>query len=133
MEDAASTPGLYGALLAMRRFLDSPIGHEFQPSFKGGSYFLRRAEKMLSAKQISPRPELIGCPPYQATTWFRQFSGVNLVKATHDPSPDGSLAKPGPASNDSKWPAWLVWWIHHDAGRRFLAARSMTPPLCLIP
>ena len=39
-EDAASTPGLYGALLAMHRFLASPLGQGYRPLFKQGQYFL---------------------------------------------------------------------------------------------
>ena len=41
-EDPASTPGLYGALLAMEKFLVSEHGAPFTKIFKGGSYFLMR-------------------------------------------------------------------------------------------
>lgn len=39
-EDAASTPGLYGALLAMHEFLATPAGRSYRPLFKQGQYFL---------------------------------------------------------------------------------------------
>lgn len=40
-EDPTSTPGLYGACVAMHAFLKSTeIGHKFLPVFKGGQYFL---------------------------------------------------------------------------------------------
>ena len=39
-EDPTSTPGLYGAFVAMHEFLDSPQGRKFMPLFKGGQYFL---------------------------------------------------------------------------------------------
>ena len=39
-EDAASTPALYGALLAMNDFLDSETGKCFLPIFKKDQYFL---------------------------------------------------------------------------------------------
>jgi hypothetical protein len=39
-EDPASTPGLYGALLAMEEFLESPQGVHYLKIFKGGQYFL---------------------------------------------------------------------------------------------
>lgn len=41
-EDAASTPGLYGAYVAMHEFLASPAGQGFRPLFKQGQYFLMR-------------------------------------------------------------------------------------------
>ena len=39
-EDPASTPGTYGALLAMHEFLESEMGSRFIPIFKRGQYFL---------------------------------------------------------------------------------------------
>ena len=39
-EDPASTPSLYGALLAMQEFLDSPAGKCYTKIFKGAQYFL---------------------------------------------------------------------------------------------
>lgn len=39
-EDPASTPALYGALLAMEEFLDSDQGACYTKVFKGGHYFL---------------------------------------------------------------------------------------------
>jgi hypothetical protein len=39
-EDAASTPGLYGALLAMEEFLKCEEGKSYTKIFKGGQYFL---------------------------------------------------------------------------------------------
>jgi hypothetical protein len=43
LEDATSTPALYGAFLAMKDFLQiNPIGIEFIPIFKEGQYFLLR-------------------------------------------------------------------------------------------
>lgn len=39
-EDPASTPALYGALLAMEEFLASPRGSKFVRIFKRGQYFL---------------------------------------------------------------------------------------------
>lgn len=39
-EDATSTPGLYGALMAMDEFLASESGQRFCKLFKGGQYFL---------------------------------------------------------------------------------------------
>lgn len=39
-EDPASTPGLYGALLAMEEFLESPQGVDYMKIFKGGQYLL---------------------------------------------------------------------------------------------
>lgn len=39
-EDAASTPALYGAYLAMHEFLESESGKRFLPIFKHGQYFL---------------------------------------------------------------------------------------------
>lgn len=39
-EDPTSTPGLYGALLAMEEFLGSQVGQPFCKIFKGGQYFL---------------------------------------------------------------------------------------------
>ncbi|MDE1184171.1 TylF/MycF/NovP-related O-methyltransferase [Paraburkholderia sp.] len=39
-EDPASTPGLYGALLAMEEFLESEQGKRFYKVFKGSQYFL---------------------------------------------------------------------------------------------
>jgi hypothetical protein len=39
-EDPASTPGLYGAFLAMEEFLMSEKGAEYLKIFKGGQYFL---------------------------------------------------------------------------------------------
>lgn len=39
-EDPASTPSLYGALLAMEEFLDSPAGQCYIKIFKGAQYFL---------------------------------------------------------------------------------------------
>lgn len=39
-EDPASTPALYGALLAMEEFLDSDQGKCYTKIFKGGQYFL---------------------------------------------------------------------------------------------
>jgi len=41
-EDAASTPALYGALLAMEEFLKSQEGRHYIKIFKGGQYFLIR-------------------------------------------------------------------------------------------
>lgn len=39
-EDPTSTPGLYGALLALEEFMDSPAGAPFYKIFKGSQYFL---------------------------------------------------------------------------------------------
>jgi len=39
-EDPTSTPGLYGASVAMHDFLETPQGRKFMPLFKGGQYFL---------------------------------------------------------------------------------------------
>ena len=39
-EDAAATPALYGAYLAMNEFLATPSGRRFIPVFKQGQYFL---------------------------------------------------------------------------------------------
>jgi hypothetical protein len=40
-EDPASTPGLYGAYVAMHDFLEgNEDGRKFLPVFKGGQYFL---------------------------------------------------------------------------------------------
>jgi hypothetical protein len=39
-EDPASTPGLYGALLALDEFMASPAGAPFYKIFKGSQYFL---------------------------------------------------------------------------------------------
>lgn len=39
-EDPASTPGLYGASVAMHNFLEEETGRKFLPVFKGGQYFL---------------------------------------------------------------------------------------------
>ena len=39
-EDPASTPGTYGALVAMHTFLESPAGQRFKVVFKQGQYFL---------------------------------------------------------------------------------------------
>ena len=40
-EDPTSTPGLYGACVAMHNFLQSNAeGRKFLPVFKGGQYFL---------------------------------------------------------------------------------------------
>jgi hypothetical protein len=39
-EDAASTPGLYGAYLAMEEFLESEKGKDYIKVFKGSQYFL---------------------------------------------------------------------------------------------
>ena len=39
-EDAASTPALYGSLLAMKQFLSSAQGQSYLEIFKGGQYFL---------------------------------------------------------------------------------------------
>lgn len=39
-EDPTSTPGLYGALMAMEEFLASESGRGFYKLFKGGQYFL---------------------------------------------------------------------------------------------
>jgi hypothetical protein len=39
-EDPASTPGTYGALVAMHTFLESPAGRRFKAVFKMGQYFL---------------------------------------------------------------------------------------------
>jgi hypothetical protein len=41
-EDAASTPGLYGAYLALIEFLESDMGRNFTSIFKNGQYFLIR-------------------------------------------------------------------------------------------
>ena len=41
-EDPASTPGLYGALLAMEDFLETSEGRHYLRLFKGGQYFLIR-------------------------------------------------------------------------------------------
>jgi hypothetical protein len=41
-EDAASTPGLYGAYLALTEFLESDMGSNFISIFKNGQYFLIR-------------------------------------------------------------------------------------------
>jgi len=42
VEDAASTPRLYGAYLALCDFLDTPAGRDFIPIFKSSQYFLIR-------------------------------------------------------------------------------------------
>lgn len=39
-EDPTSTPGLYGALLALEEFMESPAGAPFYKIFKGSQYFL---------------------------------------------------------------------------------------------
>jgi hypothetical protein len=39
-EDPASTPGLYGAFVALEEFLASPEGHKFVKIFMGTQYFL---------------------------------------------------------------------------------------------
>lgn len=39
-EDAASTPALYGAYLALEEFLDTAHGKDYIKLFKGGQYFL---------------------------------------------------------------------------------------------
>ncbi len=41
-EDPASTPGLYGGLLAMEQFLATDEGARYVKIFKGGQYFLMR-------------------------------------------------------------------------------------------
>jgi hypothetical protein len=41
-EDPTSTPGLYGALMAMEEFLASPAGRDFRALFKQGQYFLMK-------------------------------------------------------------------------------------------
>jgi hypothetical protein len=44
-EDPTCTPGLYGAYIAMKLFLDSPAGQEFTPIFKTGGYLLLKNKK----------------------------------------------------------------------------------------
>jgi hypothetical protein len=44
-EDAASTPALYGAFLALSEFLETPLGQKFLPIFKEGVYFLLRTKE----------------------------------------------------------------------------------------
>lgn len=41
-EDPTSTPGLYGALMAMEEFLGSPAGRDYRALFKQGQYFLMK-------------------------------------------------------------------------------------------